>query len=75
MSLKLCQVCDPPKMFLTSKFSYLLFSNPTHYIQLELGVQMGGRLLTATHLEQSNYLANQQQASSFSMPFTSLTIV
>jgi hypothetical protein len=44
-------------------------------MKLKLGVQMGGRLLTATHLEQSNYLANQQQVSGFSMPFTSLTMV
>jgi hypothetical protein len=25
-----CSVCDPVKIFLTSKFSYLLVSNPTH---------------------------------------------
>jgi hypothetical protein len=25
-----CSVCDPAKIFLTSKFSYLPFSNPTH---------------------------------------------
>jgi len=24
-----CSVCDPAKIFLTSKFSYLLFCNPT----------------------------------------------
>jgi len=28
--LQWCSVCDPAKIFLTSKFSYLLFSNPTH---------------------------------------------
>jgi len=27
---KRCSVCDPAKTFLTSKFSYLLFCNPTH---------------------------------------------
>jgi hypothetical protein len=25
-----CSVCDPAKIILTSKFSYSLFSNPTH---------------------------------------------
>jgi hypothetical protein len=25
-----CSVCDPAKMIPTSKFSYSLFSNPTH---------------------------------------------
>jgi len=28
---------------------------------LKLGLQIGGRLLTATHLDQSNYLANEKQ--------------
>ncbi len=28
--LQWCSVCDPAKVFLTSKFSYLLFSNPAH---------------------------------------------
>jgi hypothetical protein len=28
--LQWCSVCDPAKIFLTSKFSYLLFSNLTH---------------------------------------------
>jgi hypothetical protein len=28
--LQRCSVCEPAKMFLTSKFSYLPFSNPTH---------------------------------------------
>jgi hypothetical protein len=36
------------------------FSTPT--VKLKLGMQLGGRsLLTATHLDQSNYLTNQQQ--------------
>jgi hypothetical protein len=65
-------VCDPAKIFLTSKFSYLLFSNPTHKTKLEL-LQIGGRLLIATHLVQSNYLANQQQMLGFDVPFTSLS--
>ncbi len=28
--LQRCSVCDPQNIFFTSKFSYLLFSNPTH---------------------------------------------
>jgi hypothetical protein len=28
--LQQCWVCDLAKIFLTSKFSYLLFCNPTH---------------------------------------------
>jgi hypothetical protein len=34
---------------------------PTPSIKLKLGLQVGGRLLIATHLDQSNYLANQKQ--------------
>ncbi len=40
--------------FLTSKF-YLFPSPP---IKLKLGLQIGERLLIATHLDQSNHLAN-----------------
>jgi hypothetical protein len=28
--LQWCSVCNPAKIFLTSKFHYLLFGNPTH---------------------------------------------
>jgi hypothetical protein len=52
-------VYDHEKIFLTSKFYLLTFSNPP--ISLKMGLQMGGRLLIATHLDQSNYLANQKQ--------------
>ncbi len=38
-------------MFLTSKFSYLLF--PTPPLKLKRGLQIGGRLLKAKHLDQS----------------------
>ncbi len=40
-----------------------------------MGLQIGGRLLIATHLDQSNYLANQQQVLCFAVPFTSLYIL
>jgi hypothetical protein len=39
-------VCESAKIFLTSKISYLLFSNPTH--ETKLGLQIGGRLLYQT---------------------------
>jgi hypothetical protein len=39
------------------------FSNPPHKTQTELGLQVGERLLIATHLDQSNYLANQKHGA------------
>jgi hypothetical protein len=36
---------------------------PTPPIKLKLGLQIGGRLLMATHLDQWNYLANQKQGA------------
>jgi hypothetical protein len=44
-------------MFFTSKFSYLLFRNPTH--KTEIGQQIRGKLLIAIHLDQSLRWANQ----------------
>jgi hypothetical protein len=32
-------------------------------MKLKLGIQLGGRLLIAIHLDQSNYLANQKQGA------------
>jgi hypothetical protein len=40
--------------------SVVIYSFPTPHIKLKLQLQMGGRLVIATHLDQSNYLANQQ---------------
>jgi hypothetical protein len=54
-----------------SKISLLLFPNLTH--KTETGTAKGGRLLIATHLEQSNHLANQQQVLGFAVPFASLS--
>jgi hypothetical protein len=59
--------------FSQSKISYLLFPNLTH--KTEIGTRKGGRLLIATHLHQSNHLANQQQVLGFAMPFASLNIL
>jgi hypothetical protein len=54
--LQQCSVCDPAKMFFTSKFSYLLFRNP----KTEIGQQIRGELLIAIHLDQSLRWANQK---------------
>jgi hypothetical protein len=59
--------------FSQSKISYLLFPNLTH--KTEIGTRKGGRLPIATHLHQSNHLANQQQVLGFAMPFASLNIL
>jgi hypothetical protein len=52
---------------------------PTPHIKLKLGQQTGGRLVVATHIDQSNYLINQsinqQQVLCSAMPFTSLSIM
>jgi hypothetical protein len=53
-------VCDPAKLFLTFFITNFF---PTPPIKLKLGLQVGSRLLRATHLDQSNYLANQKQGS------------
>jgi hypothetical protein len=66
-----CSIRDPEKIFLTSKFSKLLF--PTLAIKLKLGLQIGGKIRIATHLDHSNYLANQQRVLGFAVPFTSLS--
>ncbi len=53
-------LCDPWNIFLTSKVQILTYF-PTPPIKLKLRVQAAGRLLRATHLDQSNYLTNQKQ--------------
>jgi hypothetical protein len=47
------------------------FFNPTH--KTKTGTEIGGRLLTATHLDQSNYLTNQHEMLCLAVPFTSLS--
>jgi hypothetical protein len=42
---------DPTKLFLTSKFSYLHFSNPTH--KTEMGTLYMWELLIANHKDES----------------------
>ncbi len=54
--------------------SLVLYVFPTPPIKLELGLQIGWRLLIATHLNQSNYRANEHQLSpGFVVSFTSLS--
>jgi hypothetical protein len=55
--------------------SLVTFFFPTPPIKLKLGLQIGGRLLIATHLDKSNYVANQQQVLDFAVSFTSLSIL
>jgi len=64
-------ICDPAKMFLTSKFSYLLLTTPP--IKLITGwVPIGGKLLIANHLHQSLRLANQKTGTSGQIIFITL---
>jgi hypothetical protein len=59
-------------MLLSTKFSYLLFF-PTSPIKLKLGLQIDARVLITTNLNQSNYLANQQQVLGFDVPLTGVS--
>jgi len=55
-------ICDPAKIFLTSKFSYLLLMTPP--IKLITGwLPIGGKLLIAHHLHQSLWSTNQKQGA------------
>jgi hypothetical protein len=55
--------------------SLVIYFFPTPPIKLKLGLQIGGRLLIATHLDQSNFLANQQQVIGFAVPVNSPSIL
>jgi hypothetical protein len=57
--LQLCSACDSQNIFFTSKFSHLLFSNPTHKPENGMANRCGG-LLIANHLDQSLWWANQK---------------
>jgi hypothetical protein len=59
-------------------FSYpslVIYFFRTPPIKLKLVLQIGRRLLIASHLNQSNYLANQQQVIGFAVLFTNLNIL
>jgi hypothetical protein len=47
-----------PKIFSHQKLVIYFF--PTTPIKLKLGLQIGGKLLIATHLDQTKCVANQQ---------------
>jgi hypothetical protein len=53
--------------------SVVIYCFPTPHIKLKLQLQIGERLLIATHLNQSHYLANQQQMLGFAVPRTNLS--
>jgi hypothetical protein len=48
-----------------SQIQVELFSFSQPLIKLKLGLQRGGRLIIATHLDQSKDLANQHQDQTF----------
>jgi hypothetical protein len=64
-------VCAPENLFLTSEFNYLLFSNPTHKTK---ALNANRWETEPTHLDQSKYIANQQQVLGFAIPFTNLSM-
>ncbi len=41
-------------------------------LKLKLGLQIGEKQLIATHLDKSNYLANQQHVLGFAVPLPAL---
>jgi hypothetical protein len=65
-----CLVCDPAKIFLTSKFIYLLFCNPTHKTE----IANRWELLRANHLD-NHYgwpIKNREQEQSDHIYYTLL---
>jgi hypothetical protein len=60
--LHMCSICDPEKIFLASKFSYLLFPSPL--IKLKLGLQIGG---TATSKQGTAVISYLLQSSSLAL--------
>jgi hypothetical protein len=56
--LQHCSVCDPAKTFHIQVLVIYFFA--TAPIELKLGLQVCGRLLIATHLDQPNYLPDQR---------------
>jgi hypothetical protein len=56
-----CSLCEPGKIFLTSKFSYLLFCDPTHKTEMRTAYRC--ELLIANHMDQSLWLGNQKQGA------------
>jgi hypothetical protein len=67
-----CSVCGLKTVLLTSKI--LFYFSLTSPIKPKLGLQ-NGRLLIATHLDQSNHLGNQQKVLGYAVPFASLSIL
>jgi hypothetical protein len=62
-------MCPVHKYFsYPSLIIYFVF-NPTHETKTVIASTVGGRLLIATHLGQSNCFPNQQQVLGFAMPF------
>ncbi len=60
-----------PKYFSNIQVQLFTFSNPTH--KTKTGTEIGGRLLIATHPDQSSYLTNQHKMLCLAVPLTSLS--
>jgi len=57
--LQRCSVCDPAKIFFTSKFSYLLFCNPTYKTETGTANRWGWTTI-ANHKVESLWWTNQK---------------
>ncbi len=70
--LQQCSVRDRAKLFLHQMLVIYFF--PTLLINLKLALQIGGRVLIPTQMDQTNGAPNQQRVLSFAVPLTSLYI-
>jgi hypothetical protein len=59
--LQWCLICDLAKYIYISRFELRTFFFQTLLRKVEQGLHIRGRLLIATHLDESNYLASQKQ--------------
>jgi hypothetical protein len=71
---KSSSTCAQAPVFFFHPRLVISFSFPAPPIKLKLGLQTGLKILLATRLDQSNYLANQQQVLGSAMPCISLSI-
>jgi hypothetical protein len=69
--LQQCSVRDSEKLFLHQ--SLVIYFFPTPLINLKLALQIGGRVLIPTQMDQINGPPNQQQVLSFAVPLTLLS--
>jgi hypothetical protein len=70
--LQQCSVRNGDKIFLHQ--SLVMYFFPTPLVNLKLALQIGGRVLIPTQMDETNSPPNQQQVLSFAVPLTSLYI-